>query len=260
MMNRRDFSRSALTAAGAAAVSAPSLLQDDQRYYEMTLFQMRNGDQVTRMDAWAATTLVPLMRSHGFGPSAFFKLAIGDNTPQLMQVVEYASARDAVELPQRLKADVSYREALAELEQGLIPPYDKAQSSLLRATRYSPPLAEAVGQARMPRIMEYRLYQSPTERQLQALHERFEGPEIPLFHKSGIFPILYGESVFGLDRPNLVYVTPFENLQTREQAWTTFRTDPEWQRVLAESIARDGEIVGYIHRTIWQAAPYSPIL
>lgn len=91
------------------------------------------------------------------------------------------------------------------------------------------------------------------------MHERFAGPEIGIFHRSGIHPILYGDTLVGPDMPNLTYLIPFASLADREKAWDNFAADPEWVKARAESVARGGEIVAEISATLWRPAPFSPI-
>ena len=110
-----------------------------------------------------------------------------------------------------------------------------------------------------PRYFELRIYHSPTLRQLAMVHERFAGPEIRIFHRSGVRPILYADTIIGPDLPNLTYLIPFASLADRERAWDAFNSDPEWVKVRAESIARGGQIVNYNNISLWRATDYSPI-
>lgn len=104
-----------------------------------------------------------------------------------------------------------------------------------------------------------RLYHSPTQRQLQMVHERFTGAEIPIFHRSGVHPILYADTLAGPEMPNLTYVIPFATLAEREKAWDAFNADPEWIKARADSITRGGQIVDYNNISLWRATAFSPI-
>jgi hypothetical protein len=110
-----------------------------------------------------------------------------------------------------------------------------------------------------PCIFEIRQYHSPTWRQLGFLHERFSGPEIQIFHRVGVHPILYSQTVIGPNMPNLTYVIPFDDLAARERAWDAFGADPEWQKVRKESLERGGQIASVNSISLYRAAPYSPI-
>jgi hypothetical protein len=104
-----------------------------------------------------------------------------------------------------------------------------------------------------------RVYHSPTWRQLKALHERFAGPEIQIFHRVGIHPILYSSTLIGTNMPNLTYLIPFENLAAREKAWETFAGDPEWIKVRKESIEKHGQMSSIIQISLFKATAYSPV-
>ncbi len=256
-MNRRNFLQTgaaAATAAGLGLRPAPAAAG----YYELTFFYMQNGPQVSRLETWLRASAMPLFARHGVGPVGVFKVAIGEHTPHVLMVIDMSDPAAFARGWQGVQADPAWAEGMARLEQDG-PAFDRNESRLLRATPYAAPLAASPEGAR-PGIFEYRLYHAPTERQLARLHERFAGPEIPLFHKHGIRPILYGETVYGPDRPSLVYLTPFESLAAREAAWAGFRADPEWTRVSAASVQQHGEIVGYIHRAVYEPTPYSQIL
>jgi hypothetical protein len=110
-----------------------------------------------------------------------------------------------------------------------------------------------------PRVFELRVYHSPTQRQLQILHQRFAGPEIGIFHRCGIYPILYANTLVGQNMPNLTYFMPFASLADREKAWDAFGADPDWVKARAESIAKGGQVVAESTITLWRPTPFSPI-
>ena len=64
--------------------------------------------------------------------------------------------------------------------------------------------------------------------------------------------------MFGANKPNLTYLTPFENLAAREKAWAAFAADPEWIKVRKESIDRHGQISSVIQIALYRATDYSP--
>jgi hypothetical protein len=123
------------------------------------------------------------------------------------------------------------------------PAFYRSEAALLRSTEFCPPLAATPASDPPHKLYELRIYESPTNRQLNFLHERFAGGEIDVFHKNGIRPILYADAVFGTNMPNMAYLIPFESADHREKAWAAFRNDPNWIRLRDDSIRRGGEIV-----------------
>ncbi len=257
-MNRRSFlsTGGAGLLASAAFNGQASAAQGAARpYYEFRIYRMQIGPQTGRMNSWAESRLMPLLKKHGFGPVGFFSESVGPNVPSLYGLLSYASLAEREKLWGSVAADPDWRKAVDELEAGHGPPFYRADGWLLQATDYSPEFKAVSGPR--GRIYELRIYESPTEKQLRALNERFAGPEIPIFHRSGIHPVLYAETAIGPDMPNLTYLTPFDSLAQREQAWRAFRRDPEWPKARDESIARSGEIVRNITAILLSPTGYS---
>jgi hypothetical protein len=127
------------------------------------------------------------------------------------------------------------------------------------ATDFSPEIVPPAEKPKSPRYFEMRVYHSPTQRQLAMLHERFAGAEVKIFHRSGVNPILYANTIAGPDMPNLTYIIPFATLADREKAWGAFGADPEWIKVRDESVAKGGQIVAYQNMSLWRATSFSPI-
>ena len=92
-----------------------------------------------------------------------------------------------------------------------------------------------------------------------ALHERFAGRVIRIFHRCGIHPVLYTSTLIGPNMPHLTYLIPFESLDAREKAWNAFGADPEWIKVRKDSIDKHGQISSVIQISLYKATPYSPV-
>lgn len=262
-MKRRAF----LAGAGAAGVGLGGMVEAEAQaqaggqarpYYEFRFHRMTQGDRPRRLHEFFRQHVLPLIQKHKLGPAGFFDVALGPDTPAVVSMLTFSSLAEREEIGPRVMTDPDFQKALAELESAAEPPIIGIDSFLIRATPYSPPVAAAAAEQK-PRLLELRIYHSPTQRQLAALHERFGGPEIKIFHRTGVHPVLYGDMVIGRDMPNLVYLTPFENLAAREKAWAAFGADPEWQKVREESIKKSGQIVSNVSVIMLRAAPYSPI-
>jgi hypothetical protein len=260
-MNRRNFVASSLSiaAAGGLTSSTQAQGQNERPFYELILYQCQNGEPLKRLESWLKDSLIPAMNETKKNPFGCFSLAVGVETPQLMIIIEHASSAAIPKFWAEIQTRTGWKKGLEKLEEGRVPPYHRIERSLLQATEYSPPLSEVVGKSERPRLFEFRIYHSPTFRQLTALHERFAGPEIKIFHRSGIYPIMYADTVYGAKMPCLTYMMPFESLAAREVAWNKFRNDPEWHRVRDESVKNFGEIVSNLDRLIFNATSYSPI-
>jgi hypothetical protein len=230
------------------------------RYYLLRQYLLQNGDQGPRLAAFLRDGVLPAAaRAKAAGPRLVLESLVAAHMPQLLTVTPYSSLDEMLKSGERLQADEGYRAALATLESGSESPYEAVNDHLVEATDYSPELPDSFPEPKPGRVFELRLYHSPTERQLKALHERFAGPEIKIFHRSGVHPLLYSSTAVGPMKPNLVYLTPFDDLAAREKAWNAFGADPEWVKVRKESVEKSGQISLTIHISLYRAAAYSPL-
>ncbi len=221
-------------------------------------YYLRNSTQMPRVNEFMSQALLPALTRVHSGPKIFLEGLVAAHMPQFASIIGFASLGELQAVSSKLDADSEFQKRFAAWEAGAEPPYEHYSQSLLKAADYCPELAP-LPPAPKPRIFELRTYHSPTWRQLKALHRRFAGPEIKIFHRTGVHPILYSETVFGPSMPNLTYLTPFAGLAEREKAWDAFGADPEWIKVRRESIEADGQISSVIQIALYRATPYSPI-
>jgi hypothetical protein len=256
-MQRRSFVQSLAASGMLAQTAGAQEAAPKTRLYRIDYFYHRQGDQVNRLNQFFSSQ-TPLFVKHMrvFG---VFTAVMAPHAQTIMVLSGFPNAEEMSAAAASIEADASYRKAHAEFESGAEPPFDSAQRVLLQATPFSPEVAIPAEKPKAPRYFELRVYHSPTGRQLHLVHERFTGKEIEIFHRVGVHPILYGDTIIGPDLPNLTYLTPFTSLADREKAWDAFGADPEWVKVRAESIARGGQIVDHNNISLWRATPYSPI-
>ncbi len=243
--------------------ASPSAAQTPagQRKYNFFLLQkyyLRNSTQLPRINEFMSQGFLPAAEKLHAGPKIFLEAVVAAHMPQFVVAVGLNSLDEAGSLHTRLREDPNYAKAFAAWENGPEPPYEHYAQILLKTADYCPPV-ESPSNPGKGRIFELRTYHSPTWKQLAALHARFAGPEIRIFHRSGVHPILYSETVAGPNMPNLTYLTPFESLAAREKAWAAFGGDPEWAKVRKESTDAHGQISSVIDITLLKASAYSPI-
>lgn len=256
-MDRRKFLSWSIAAPVSVAFADDAA--KEPRCLEMILFNSQIGQPWTRLDSWAKDSLGPLLTKSGVSAWGCFSLELGIGTPQLMVLIEHESIGQMNQLWGKVRSGEEFKEAMRKLDEGSVPAFDSEEKRLLLLTPFSPSLVQAKGKQDSPRYFELRVYHSPTYRQLRAVYERFAGPEIQIFHRVGIHPVLFAEPLYGPDLPNITYLIPFTSLDAREKAWKAFGDDPEWQRVRAESIAKAGDIVVRTHRLIYRATSYSAV-
>jgi hypothetical protein len=106
-------------------------------------------------------------------------------------------------------------------------------------------------------IYELRVYECFTGK-LPDLHNRFANHTMKLFEKYGIKNIGYWTTDVGESNQELTYILGFKDANHRMEAWASFRADPEWQKVVAES-HKNGIIVKNVRNQILVPTPYSPL-
>jgi hypothetical protein len=251
-MHRRTFV-GALGGLGLAAAAT------DKRtgFYCFQHFNLKSGSQLPHLHDFMSQFALPALNRLHSGPKIFLEATLAPQLPHLTAIYGFSSLEELWGVHTKMSQDEEHRKGLAALESGADAPFESMDTAVVEAADYSPEVKPEPAEA--SRIFELRVYHSPTWRQLMALHERFRGPEIKIFHRSGIHPILYGSTLLGPNLPNLVYLTPFADLAAREKAWAAFGADPDWQKVRQESIAKAGEIVSQIQVSLYKATAYSPV-
>ncbi len=255
ILDRRRFLE-CVPALAPASLLASAEQPRKTRFYVLEQYFMEQGSQPTRLHEFFSKSLLPALARVHKGPVIVLDALVAPHMPQVAVIAGMETVDQVWSVSKALFSNQEVTEALDRWEKD--PPFISQSASLLEAAEYSPEIV-APEKPSAPRIFELRTYHSPTSRQLKALHERFAGPEIKIFHRSGIYPVLYSTTVFGADRPNLTYLIPFESLAAREKAWAAFSADDEWVKVRKESVDRYGQITNVIQISLYRATAYSPI-
>jgi len=108
------------------------------------------------------------------------------------------------------------------------------------------------------KVFELRTY-TTNEGKLDALQARFRNHTIKLFEKHGITSIGYwAPEDAPLAQHTLIYIIAHPSREAAKKNWEEFRSDPEWQKVKAESEA-SGQIVSKIDSVYMKATDYSAL-
>ena len=242
----------------AAARPAGATGEKRTGFYVLETFYLQQGSQVTRMHEYFSKVVLPAFeRVRHTGPVIYLESLIAPHMPQVVAIYGFQSLDEMWGVHTRIMQDAESVKSLEQWDSGDAP-FEQQSSVLLQASDYSPEIVTPA-EPKTSRIFELRVYHSPTWRQLKALHERFAGPEVRIFHRVGVHPMLYSSTLIGPNMPNLTYLIPFENLAAREKAWDAFGADPEWIKVRKESIERHGQVSSVIQISLFRATAYSPI-
>lgn len=101
-------------------------------------------------------------------------------------------------------------------------------------------------------IYELRIYHMHPGRQ-KAICDRFQNHTLSIFPRHGIKVTDFWVDGEGAER--IYYVCAFESAEAKENAWASFREDPEWIRAKQESEV-SGPIVESVDSYTMRRAPF----
>ena len=232
-------------------------------FYEIKVYHFKTAEQEKGLDDYLQNALIPALHRIGIAKTGVFKPLANDTAADKLVYVfmPLKSFEQLLSLPGKLEKDAGYNTAGSVYLNAAYnnPPYTRMESIILKSFRMAPqmqlpglatPLAE--------RIYELRSYESPTEKlYVNKVHMFNEGGEVPLFKRLEFNAVFYGEVISGSHMPNLMYMTSFDNMASREQHWKNFSADAAWKKLSAmpeyQHNVSKAEII------LLRAAPYSDI-
>ena len=105
-------------------------------------------------------------------------------------------------------------------------------------------------------IHELRIYEAVPGK-LPELNQRFETITLALWEKHGIRQAGFWTAEIGTGN-ELVYLLEWQSLAEREQKWSAFQADPEWNEKRAQTEA-NGPIVARVRNSILRPTRYSKV-
>ena len=203
--------------------------------YRLTVYSYKTVSQGEAIDLYLGSAYVPALHRRGVKQVGVFK-DLANDTSLVKKIYVLVPFRDLDEMIALDAAVMEDKEVLATGAAYInaepdMAPYARQESILMRAFRFAPQMTRtAVKGPRDQRVYELRSYESPTEKKyLNKVHMFNEGGEIPLFKRLGFNAVFYADVISGAHMPNLMYMTPFENMADREAHWKAFVDDAEWK-------------------------------
>ncbi len=106
-------------------------------------------------------------------------------------------------------------------------------------------------------IYELRVYRCLPNR-LPALLKRFNDHTLKIWEKHGIRQAGFWTTLIGESNHELIYMLAWESMAEREQKWTQFQADPEWQAARADS-EKDAPILVNVASQFLTPTPFSSV-
>ena len=232
-------------------------------YYEIKIYHLQNQEQEDQVNEYLKVALLPALHRNGNKNIGVFK-PIGNDTAKNKRIyvlIPFKSAKHFADFEDKLANDEEY---FIRGKEYLNAPYNKTpyrriESVLIKAFPYMPKLeVPELKNEPSQRIYELRSYEGPTEKLYKnKVHMFNEGGEVGLFKRLGFNAVFYGSVLAGSRMPNLMYMTSFEDMQSRETHWKAFSADAEWKKLKDNSFYKNN--VSKSEIILMHAADYSDI-
>jgi len=242
-----------------ASFSKPAT--EGRQYFEWIRYHLHTGTRQSLVADYYRDVAIPALNKAGISNVGVFNVKNGPNDPTLHVIVPHPSLESVSTLNDRLLDDKSFVQAgerfldapLSEMA------FVSMEKSILRAFTHLPEIqVPTQKKENRSRIFQVRTYEAPSltasKRKIQMFNE---GGEIAIFKKTGLQPILFGETIAGDRMPNLVYILAFDDMEAMTKNWDVFRNDPDWKKLSADAYYRD--TVSRINDWLWTPAVFSQI-
>jgi len=220
--------------AASASIAAPS-----REFYELRTYKFNTQEQQARVEAYLQKALLPALHRANIKKVGVFKPLDTDSlfTKRIVVLIPFKSLDDFEGLFDKLGKDKQYLTDGKDYIDALFDnaPYTRIETIVLKAFSGQPQmtLPELKGPV-MERVYELRSYESHTEKIYRNKVDMFNaGDEVGLFKRLGFNAVFYGEVLSGPSMPNLMYMTTFENMASRDEHWKAFVADDQWKKLVA---------------------------
>lgn len=208
--------------------------------YSLTLYRIDTITQERMVDEYLSNALIPALHRAGVSSVGVFKPVPQDSLAfgkRIWVLVPYPSLEDFHRTAATLLNDAAYNDAGrtyldATHEQT---PYNRMEVTLMEAFTGMPKMERpALNGPRETRIYELRSYEGQTEKRNRSKVKMFNaGDEIGLFRTLGFNSVFFGEVLAGSRIPNLMYMTTFDNMTSRDEHWKQFFEHPHWKELIS---------------------------
>lgn len=230
-------------------------------FYEIKVYHFKEARQEKLIDAYLEKALLPGLHRAGIATVGVFKPIANDTAAdKIVYVLSPLKSLDQLlSVGDKLKKDNAYLDAGKEF---LDIPYDqpaftRMETIVLQAFELAPAMTTPkLSGPKSERVYELRNYEGASEKLYRNKVKMFNaGGEIPLFERLGFNAVFYGEVIAGSHQPNLMYMTSFDNMQSRTEHWKAFVDSPEWKALVAMPEYKNN--VSRLEAILTRATPYS---
>lgn len=267
-MDRRHFLAASLLAPAMGPGLAVSGAQAQggtpakRVFFEWTQYELRIGPGGAKLEKYMREAYFPALKRQGLGPLGAFSVVLGPGSPTLYTLVTLPTLDALGAIREKLAADAAYKQAAAEYL-ALAPneaAYVRKESAILHAFAGMPTVdVPPAAAGNKPRIFEFRVYESPSERANDKKIEMFDVGEIDIFRKTGLTPVFFGQAIAGSPMPSLFYMLTFDDVAEREKNWGAFRDHPDWKALSGKPEYANEAILTKTNAILLRPTAYSEI-
>lgn len=259
-MKRRKFIENAAMTSTALLLGQSAFAGADKavkrELYEWREYEIRFRGSQDKLHEYFEMALIPALNKYGVKTVGVFKEIGKSEPPKIYLLIAYPSFEEYLTINSNLKKDEAYlksSEAWNKVPADK-PVYNRITTSLLLAFEGFPAVKAP---AREPRIFELRTYEGYNEDAVTRKVKMFNEEEFPIFYKTKLTPVFFGEAIAGANLPCLTYMITFKNMEERDKNWAAFGADADWKRVSSDP--KYANTVSNIRRVFMEPLPYSQV-
>lgn len=249
-LDRRDFVKTALTAAAASALttgraaaaamttSAPVADPASRDFLELRAYRLKPGAPSAPLDTYLEKALLPALHARGVSDVGVFTEMEPKDGATVWVLIRHASLATLVPATATLHDDPAVVAAAGDYFAAATkaqPAIDRVDSWLLLAfaglPRMEVPALKREGKAR---IFELRIYESYSETKAVNKVAMFNAGEIGVMQELNLSPVFYGQALVGRDLPHLSYLLCSPDRETHARNWKAFTQHPVWMKLKAD--------------------------
>ena len=209
-----------------------------RQFYQLIIYHIENKLQEQRVDKYLSEAYLPAVHRMGIKGVGIFKTYHIDTAAEkrIYVLLAFNSLKELNEAGTKLNTDKQLLASGADYIDAAYDnaPYTRKEAVIMYAFAGMPGLKQPVFDSpKEERVYQLRSYESATEKLYLNKVSMFNKEEIEIFDRIGSQPVFYGEVIAGSRMPNLMYLTTYSNMKSRDEHWKTFGSDPKWKRISA---------------------------
>ncbi|MEJ4089244.1 MULTISPECIES: NIPSNAP family protein [Flavobacteriaceae] len=213
--------------------------EQNREYYQLKVYSLNSEEQVIVMDTYLKQAYLPALKRLNLSKIGVFKQLKKetDTIKKIFVLIPFKTFEQFLEIENGLRNDKAYLNVASKYLNASYdqPPYLRIESTLMKAFVDFPKMKlPNLNAPKADRVYELRSYESATDTYYQNKVDMFNaGGEIKLFDRLNFNSVFYGEVISGAKMPNLMYLTTFSDMTSRDKHWEQFGNSPEWKELTA---------------------------